>query len=177
MTNDRPPLRAFRDRIRQVLLFEAGGLLLITPAFAWASGVPVTDSFGLLAVVAVIAALWNSGYNTGFDWIEGRLTGKTADRRPLFRRIVHAVGFEGGLLLASLPIVMIWTGMGWFEALVADLGIAARQAGVANGLLIDRLRIVARKDRVDDHGFGSPVGIDRSKNSCTRRHTWCPEPD
>jgi len=125
MMTDHPPLRSLGDRTRQVLLFEAGGLLLITPGFVWLSGVAVADSLGLLAVIAVIAALWNTGYNTCFDWIEGRLTGKTADRRPLLRRIAHALGFEGGLLLVSLPIIMACTGMGWLEALIADLAIAA----------------------------------------------------
>ncbi|TAH51532.1 MAG: hypothetical protein EYC67_01545, partial [Betaproteobacteria bacterium] len=78
----KPKLRSLPDRIRQVVLFEIGGLLLITPPFAWLSGVPVGDSLGLLALAALIAALWNGVYNSGFDWIEGRLTGRTADRRP-----------------------------------------------------------------------------------------------
>lgn len=119
-----PKLRAPLDRVRQVMLFELGGLLLITPPFVWASGVPAWDSLGLLALIALIAALWNAGYNTGFDWLEGRLTGRTADRRPHVLRAAHAVGFEGGLILISVPIVMAWTGMGWIEALVADIGLA-----------------------------------------------------
>ena len=122
--NSSPKLRSPLDRVRQVLLFEIGGLLLITPPFVWASGLPAMDSLGLLAVIALIAALWNAGYNTSFDWIEGRLTGRTADRRPYFMRIAHAAGFEGGLILISLPIVMAWTGMGWIEALLADIGLA-----------------------------------------------------
>ena len=122
--NSSPKLRSPLDRVRQVLLFELGGLLLITPVFVWASGVPAMDSLGLLAVIALIAALWNAGYNTGFDWVEGRLTGRTADHRPHILRIAHAAGFEGGLVLISLPIVMAWTGMGWVEALLADIGLA-----------------------------------------------------
>ncbi|MDX9837871.1 MAG: chlorhexidine efflux transporter, partial [Azoarcus sp.] len=49
-------MRSFRDRLRQILLFELGGLLLITPPFAWASGVALIDSAGLLAVLALVAA-------------------------------------------------------------------------------------------------------------------------
>ena len=122
--NSSPKLRSPLDRVRQVLLFEIGGLLLITPPFIWASGVSAMDSLGLLAVIALIAALWNAGYNTSFDWIEGRLTGRTADRRPYFMHMVHAAGFEGGLILISLPILMAWTGMGWIEALLADIALA-----------------------------------------------------
>lgn len=123
-----PKLRSPLDRARQVLFFELGGLLLITPPFVWASGVPAMDSLGLLAVIALVAALWNAIYNTSFDWIEGRLTGRTADHRPLFVRLAHAASFEAGLTLATLPIVMVWTDMGWIEALLADIGLALAYA-------------------------------------------------
>ena len=125
MSVHHPKLRSFRDRVRQIVLFEVGGLALITPPFAWLSGVPVADSLGLLALVALIAAIWNGTYNTCFDWVEGRITGRTADHRPYRMRALHAVGFEGGLLLMSLPVIMAWTGMDWLEALVADLGLAS----------------------------------------------------
>jgi len=117
-------LRSWRDRLRQIVLFEVGGLALITPPFAWVSGVPVAESLGLLAVLALVAAVWNGAYNSGFDRLEGRLTGRTADRRPFRLRCVHALGFEGGLLLLTLPIIVAWTSLGWLEALVADIGLA-----------------------------------------------------
>lgn len=119
-----PKMRSLADRIRQVALFEIGGLVLITPPFVWLSGVPLNDSIGLLAIIAAIATLWNALYNTSFDWIEGRLSGRTADRRPALLRVAHSLGFEAGLLLAALPIIMHWTGMSWLEALIADIGLA-----------------------------------------------------
>jgi uncharacterized membrane protein len=119
-----PKLRSLPDRLRQIAIFEIGGLLLVTPPFAWASGVPLTDSIGLLALLALIAAIWNGCYNTCFDWLEGRLTGRTADRRPLRLRVLHAVGFESGLLVMTLPILVAWTGMSWIEALLADIALA-----------------------------------------------------
>ena len=124
MSSSSSKLRSVPDRIRQVAMFETGGLLLITPPFIWLSGVAVVDSFVLLAMVALIAAVWNAAYNTGFDWLEHRLTGRAADQRPLKLRILHATGFETGLLLVSLPIIAAWTGMGWWEVLIADIGLA-----------------------------------------------------
>ncbi len=120
-----PRLRSFRDRLRQIALFEIGGLLLITPPFVWLSGVAPDKSVALLAALALLAAVWNGLYNTAFDWIEGRLTGRRADRRPWRLRVLHAAGFESGLLLMSLPIIVWWTGMAWPAALVADLGLAS----------------------------------------------------
>lgn len=144
-----PPMRSLPDRLRQITLFEVGGLLLITPPFAWLSGVPLGDSLGLLAVAALIAAVWNAAYNTTFDWIEGRLTGRSADRRPWLGRVLHAIGFEGGLLLLTLPVVMAWTGMDWLTALLADIGLAAAYVVYAFffNLAYDRaFPIIARAD-------------------------------
>lgn len=106
-------------------------MILITPPFAWASGVPAGDSLVLLAIIALIAGVWNAVYNTAFDWTEGRLTGRTADQRPILLRIAHAIGFETSLILMSLPIVMHWTGMGWAEALLADIAVAIAYASYA----------------------------------------------
>ena len=125
MTSTPPKLRSPMDRVRQVLLFEVGGLVLITPPFVWLTGVSLIESLGLLAVIAAIAAVWNALYNTSFDWVEGRVTGRPSDQRPVPLRVLHAIGFESGLLMVSLPVVMAWTGMGWVEALLADIGLAA----------------------------------------------------
>lgn len=133
MTAKAPKLRSLPDRLRQIALFELGGLLLITPVFAWASGVPLAESIGLLALLALIAAIWNGSYNTCFDWIDGRISGRTADRRPIRLRVMHAIGFETGLLTISLPVIMWWTGMGFVEALIADLALALAYTGYAFG--------------------------------------------
>ncbi len=119
-----PKLRSFPDRLRQIALFELGGLLIMTPPFVWASGVPFADSIAMLALLSLIAAIWNGTYNTCFDWVDGRLSGRTADRRPVRLRVFHAIGFELGLLTVSLPVIMWWTGMSFIEALVADIALA-----------------------------------------------------
>lgn len=142
-----PALRSLPDRLRQIVLFEIGGLLLITPPFAWASGVPASESLGLLAVLAAIAALWNGAYNTAFDWIEGCRTGRTADRRPFAVRCLHACGFEGGLLLLTLPVIVWWTALPWIDALIADIGLALAYTAYALvfNLGYDRLFPIARR--------------------------------
>ena len=136
-----PKLRSPLDRARRVLLFELGGLILITPPFAWASGVPAGDSLMLLALIALIAGVWNAVYNTAFDWTEGRVTGRTADRRPYPLRIAHALGFEFTLILMTLPLVIHWTGMGWREALLTDIAVAAAYVAYASvfNLAYDRV--------------------------------------
>lgn len=125
------PLRSLKDRLRQIVLFEGLGLLLITPGFAWASGQPLESSFALLAALSLLAALWNGGYNTAVDWLQAHHFGTRADQRGWRGRILHALCFEGGLLLLTLPVIVAWTGMGWLTALVADLGLAVTYTAYA----------------------------------------------
>ena len=126
-----PRLRSFRDRLRQIVLFEAGGLLMITPPYVWLTGQPGGESVVLMAALALLAATWNGIYNTAFDWIEGRLTGRSADLRPWSVRAFHAAGFELGILLMSLPLIVFWTDMSWTAALLADLGLAVAYVAYA----------------------------------------------
>lgn len=140
-----PRLRSLPDRLRQIALFEVGGLILITPPYIWLTGQPGGESLALMAALALLASVWNGVYNTAFDWIEGRLTGRTADRRPWALRAAHAVGFEGGLLLMTLPVILLWTGMDWLTALVADIGLALAYMVYAFGfnLAYDRMFPIA----------------------------------
>lgn len=142
-----PSLRSFSDRVRQVLFFEMGGLLLITPVFAWASGERLLDSVWLLAIVSLMAACWNGIYCTSFDWLEGRMTGRPADQRPKMLRLVHALGFELGLMILSLPVVMWWTGMDFWKALLADFGLAMAYVAYAYlfNLTYDRFFPIVQK--------------------------------
>ena len=44
--------------------------------------------------------------------------------RLVKHRALHALGFECSLIVLTLPLVMHWTGMGWLEALIADIAVA-----------------------------------------------------
>ena len=61
--------------------------------------------------------------------------------RTLKDRLRQVVLFEvGGLVVLTLPVVVVWTGMGWWAALVADIGLALAYAAYAFvfNLLYDR---------------------------------------
>lgn len=111
------------DRIRQAVGFEVIGVLLFVPFASWAFGFSY-HQLGILAVVmSVIAAVWNYVYNLGFDHLLLRLK-KRVHKNPI-ERVVHAVGFEGGLLMVSLPLVALWLNIGLWQAFIMDIGFAA----------------------------------------------------
>jgi uncharacterized membrane protein len=66
----------------------------------------------------VIALLWNMGFNTAFEAWEIRQPSRT---RTLWRRAAHAVLFEAGLVIMTVPVIAWWLHMGWWDAFLADL--------------------------------------------------------
>lgn len=137
----KPRLRSLPDRLRQIALYEIGGLCLISPAFALVAGISATTSIGLLGTLALIVAVWNGLYSTVFDCAEQAITGRSADDRPLFLRAVHAVLLEAGAAVATTPVIAAWTGMNWTTALVEDVGLTLAYSAYAFvfGLLYDSM--------------------------------------
>lgn len=137
-------LRSPAERLRQTLWLEAIGLLLVAPAYAWVSGDGLGDSFLLVAALSVVVMAWSAVYNTVFDRIERRRTGRVASDRPHGLRTVHAIGFELSAIGVSCPVIYAMTDLGWLGALWADLGLTCIYAAYAYvfHLVYDRLRPV-----------------------------------
>jgi len=112
-------MRTTKDRIRQAVAFEVIGLLLSIPLAALAFGFDLGRT-GVLGVVgATMATVWNYVFNLAFDHSLKRITGSTRKTVPL--RFVHAISFELGLMLAFLPVISWWMGIGLIEALIVDI--------------------------------------------------------
>lgn len=137
-------LRSAGERVIQALCYEAGGLLLITPLFALATDAGMAESYVLIATLSIAAMTWSGVFNTAYDLVEFRLTGRVASDRPHRWRAVHALAFEATQVVVSCPLIYLFTGLSWLEALVADIALTA--AYTAYGYLFywafDRLRPV-----------------------------------
>lgn len=142
------PLRDARARLLQTLLFEAGGLLVVTPLVAWVTGARAGESLALLVALSVAVMAWAALYNTAFDHLEARLAGRVASDRPPRLRVLHAVGLELSSVLATCPIIVGMTGLGWWYALAADiaLGLVYAAYGYLYHWLFDLWRPVRGRD-------------------------------
>jgi uncharacterized membrane protein len=116
-------MRRTGDRIRHALSFEIIALVVVTPLGAWVFGKPLFDIGVVVLVSATIATLWNYLYNLWFDHALVRLRGDVRKTVPI--RIIHAVLFEGGLLVVLMPFIAWYLGIGLIEALVLDISFAA----------------------------------------------------
>lgn len=137
-------LRSRRERALQTLCFEALGLALVSPLFAWFAGAPTGESLLVLAALSVAVMGWSALYNTVFDVLDLRCTGRVASERPRGLRVVHALGLETTAVLVTWPLLVWLTPLGWFEALAAELGLTLAYAvhGYCFHLGFDRLRPV-----------------------------------
>jgi uncharacterized membrane protein len=109
-------------RIVQAVLFEIGGLAVVTPTLTWAFGSSGPSSLLLALVLSGTALAWNYAFNTVYERWEAAQTVRRG--RPLSRRLVHGLGFEGGMLLLTVPLIAAWLDIGWLQALLADIGLS-----------------------------------------------------
>ncbi len=104
-------------------MFEAVALAIVAPLGGLLFGVDLLH-FGLVAVVSTTIAMgWNYVFNLGFDHAllrAGRSLHKTVQIR-----VLHAVLFEGGLLLLLVPFIAWYLQFSLRDALVMDLTLAA----------------------------------------------------
>lgn len=137
-------VRSARERVIQTLWFEAIGLLLVAPAYAWVTGSRAAESFVMVAAVSVAVMCWAALYNTVFDLVEHRRTGRVASDRPHGLRTLHAIGLETTSVVVTTPVIWALSDLSWWGALVADLGLATAYAayGYAFHWAYDRLRPV-----------------------------------
>ncbi|MFT7291592.1 MAG: putative membrane protein [Marinobacter psychrophilus] len=116
-------MRTTPDRIRQAVSFEVIGLIVVISFGTRVLGYSMVDIGLLGAVGATIATVWNYIYNLLFDHALLKYAG--TPKKSVKLRVVHAFGFELGLLIVFLPIVSRILNVSLMEALVIDLGFMA----------------------------------------------------
>ena len=121
-------LRDGRDRMRHAVIYECVGLILAVPLAAWGFGTDLMDT-GLLGIFfSVLAMIWNMIYNHYFDLLLIK-NGRDPARRGFRLRTVHAVLFETGFLVVSVPAIAWWLSLSLIEALAMDLGFTLFYVG------------------------------------------------
>lgn len=113
-------MQGVKRRIVQAVSYELILLGLFTPiaALIFHKDIYTTASLGVL--LALIALGWNIIFNYLFERLEAS---QGVHRRTLKHRIYHAFGFEGGLMVMTLPLFAWLMDLTIWQALVADIGM------------------------------------------------------
>ena len=111
-------MQGWKRRVVYVTLYE-GIAIAMTGAVLFALGYGATHSLVASVGASVLAVVWNLIFNAIFEAWERR---QTVKGRSIRRRIAHAIGFEGGLIVSMVPFFAWWLEVSLWEAFVMDLG-------------------------------------------------------
>ncbi len=109
-------------RVVQAVLYEAGAVIFVGPALSLIFDRPAASTIALAILMSSVALAWSYAFNTLFERWESRQKTKG---RPLWRRLAHGLGFEGGLVVMLVPVMAYWLQISLLQALIADLGVLA----------------------------------------------------
>ena len=107
------------ERIFHSLLFEVIALILLIPLGSLLSDIDMKSMTGLAIALSLMAMCWNYVYNVFFD----KYFGTNRIGRSVVMRIGHAIVFEIGLLVVTLPAIMWMLNIDFIRALMLDMGM------------------------------------------------------
>lgn len=138
-------LRTARERFIQSIAYQTGSLFVMIPFYLFAAGGEAKGATILMICMTIAETAWAPIFNTGFDRLDLRLSGRVASDRGQFWRIVHAVSHETSTVVVTVPILVFLGGHGWLEALFLDIGLTlvCIVYGYVFHMVYDMLRPVA----------------------------------
>ena len=115
-------LNPLKRRIVYVTVFEILAILLSTFILMVLSDSGAAQSLPIAIAISGTAVVWNFFYNYVFEFVEQH---QQIKKRTLTVRFIHALGFEGGLVLICLPLYMLWYGVGLITAFKMEVALLA----------------------------------------------------
>ena len=111
--------KSVKERFFHALGFEVLAIAICAPLGAWLLGYSLAHIGLLTLMISLLAMLWNMAFNAMFDNAQRRM----GFQRSVLARVVHALLFEIGLILAVVPLAAWWLDIDLWEAFVLDIGI------------------------------------------------------
>lgn len=108
-----------KRRIIHALSYEMILLVIIAIALSFIFDMPMEVTGTLGIAMAVTSVIWNMVFNHFFEKFEA----KRQLKRTVGVRILHAIGFEGGLMLATIPMVAYALEMSIWQAILTDFSM------------------------------------------------------
>ena len=113
------PTKSITERVCQALGFEGLALLICTPLLVWITGRPALEMGAVTLGVSVLALTWTIIFNSLFDRLKARLQLANGG----WTRVLHALLFEGGLIILAVPLIAGVLKISLLEAFILDIGV------------------------------------------------------
>ena len=111
--------KSITERILQAVGFELLAILICTPLLAWIMKKPLLDMGAVTVLIAMLALGWNVVFNRFFD----RMLERMNVAHNAWVRVVHALLFEGGLIVMGVPLIAWWLSVSLWQAFLLDIGV------------------------------------------------------
>ena len=111
--------KSLTERVFQALGFEGLALLICTPLLVWITGRPALEMGAVTLGISLLALSWNVVFNSLFDRLKNRLQLANGG----WTRVLHALLFEGGLILLAVPLIAALMKISLLEAFILDIGV------------------------------------------------------
>lgn len=115
-------MQGIKRKVVYISIYEIIAITICSVGFAALSERSLGHAGVLSLIASAIAVSWNLLFTIVFEAWEAR---QTVRGRSFRRRLAHALGFEGGLILLLVPVIAWWLDVSLLHALVMDLGLAA----------------------------------------------------
>ena len=113
-------MQGLKRKVVYISLFELIAIGLTSSVLVFLAGHDAGHA-GIAAVASsLVAVVWNFIYNGVFEAWEAR---QAKRGRSWLRRVAHALGFEGGLVIVLVPLFAWWLDISLWEAFVLDVGL------------------------------------------------------
>ncbi|MBP6115893.1 MAG: PACE efflux transporter [Neisseriaceae bacterium] len=113
-------MQGLKRKILYATLYELVAMTFTTLTFVFMVQSAASHAGFTSIMTALIALIWNLVYNTLFEYWEIR---QHQRRRTIKRRILHALGFELGLVFMLVPLFSLALGVSLWQAFMLDLGL------------------------------------------------------
>lgn len=110
----------FARKALYAISFETLGIAVASLVLSVLSSAPPDLTLPLSVLSAAIALAWNATFNALFEAWEAR---QPLRGRPLRLRVLHALLFEGGLTLISVPIMAWWLSVSLWQAFLYEAAL------------------------------------------------------
>ncbi len=113
------PTKSITERVCQALGFEGLALLICTPLLVWITCRPALEMGAVTLGLSLLALTWNILFNSLFDRLKVRLQLPAGG----WTRVLHALMFEGGLIIVAVPLIAVWLNISLMQAFMLDIGV------------------------------------------------------
>lgn len=106
-------MQGFKRKLTYVVGYELIGVVVSATCLAILGDSQASTTGPLAVVISTTAVIWNILYNYLFEAWEKTLADKG---RSLFRRVLHAAGFQLSLVCMLVPLIAWWMGVSLWKA-------------------------------------------------------------